>query len=371
MRLLFGSALTWFCLELSVIGIDQESAWVGDEYDNALGVEPPGSFNRSPFKLRTPDFTPHHKPVIDYRSEMEHWDDVSARLRVQLKADPEASNLQMKNYGEVLRRDVASAEKMNRKIQAINAHIQAESFIRPDGYGDYSSGFSLLQLSDDGVLSDWNYCMCPLGPNGTMVFPERDWPGVVLPTLPPIHVPSFLQVNIKGREAIIKTDPNCNCSNPWEGFNDPSESSQCSRTYNATICVVHVNKGKGLKDRNQIEEDIVTLLAAIDQSYMGSVNSTGSTLEVPLENISISNSSHISEKTATNASDASQANTSIPVEVSPIVASSNSSNSDLPKNTTSNGSPNSTAPSSNGSEGSSNITSGSFAEIWKPFRFQL
>ena len=349
MRLFFGSALAWLCLAVRVTGFERDSAWVGDEYDSALGVEPPGSFNRSPFKLRTPDFTPHHKPVVDYRSEMEHWDDVSARPRVQLKAEPEASNIQMKNYGEVLRRDVASAEKMNGKIQAINAHIQAESFVNPDGYGDYSSGFSLLQLSEDGVLSDWNYCMCPVGPNGTMVFPERDWPGVVLPSLPPIHVQSFLQVKIRGREAIIKRDPDCNCSNPWEGFNDPSESSQCSRTYNATICVVHVNKGKGLKDRNQIEEDIATLLGAIDESYSDSKNATGrSTLEVAP---SISNASNMSEPTA---------------------ASANSSNSDS-ANPTDGSSPtaNLSFPSSNASEGSSNITSGSFAEIWKPFRFQM
>ena len=326
--------VTTMCLAAPALAIYTHSTWADQEATATADVPAENEFHPSSgFKLRTPTFAIQPKGWFDVEKETAHWNEVNARMKVVLnsKVDDSSVDPGKPNYSNILQKDVSVADKLNREVQKLNANIQAESFA-PVMESD--SGFSLIQLhgvtptvtaaelldSNVTTLSDWTYCTCGAGVNGTLANPERNWPGVELPVPRQIDIrppSSLLQVTVQGRRLAVRKADVCSCENPWDGFKDPSGSTQCSLNSGVTVCLVRVNKDNGTKTQAEVNEEARQLLRAIDAHFVPTVGATST------DSVNTTTASALLSNSASNSSF---------IEV---------------------GQPD------------------SFVEIWKPFRFQL
>jgi hypothetical protein len=192
------------------------------------------------------------------------------------RMEPEESSRGL-DYNGVLKKDIALSNKLDKEVQEINAAIQSEPLISTGS----REGYSLLETGD--VSPDWTFCTCTTGPNGTLVFPERNWPGVELPTAAPINLQtpqnsnsssllqlqtaSMLKVDMQGKRVLVARADTCSCANPWEEYNDPSGSSTCSLVDQVTICLIRRNLNSGAKSSEELKQEALELLSAIDSTY--------------------------------------------------------------------------------------------------------
>lgn len=229
------------------------------------------------FKLRTPQFSLSPKAWFDTQKELAHWNEVNARLQVYMNSKVEAEDDHGVDYANIIKRDVALSNKLDKDVQRINAAIQAEPPLIPSSS---DGGYSFIETSDSSLQSDWTFCSCSSGPNGTLVYPERGWPGVTLPardlvnlqtpqnteaqsSLVQLQTASMLKLAVKGKRVLLGRSPTCNCANPWEEYNDPSGSSMCSLVHKATICLIRRNLQLGVKSPELLRQEAIDLLNAI------------------------------------------------------------------------------------------------------------
>jgi hypothetical protein len=188
-----------------------------------------------------------------------------------------------------LKQDVDRIQALNQDISHINARIQSQPIIESQSFDeDAEVGYSLLEVRDvqNETLDGWTYCACNrTGPNGTFVFPERNWPGVELPIPEAPDVfkksmlrndTSFLQVNIGSRRIGIRRSQNCNCVNPWEFFY-LTPSATCQVVSNVNVCLIRVNiQGHNTPgDDEYIKEKAKVILDALDKAAVESSATIG------------------------------------------------------------------------------------------------
>lgn len=230
------------------------------------------------FKLRTPHFTLSPHPWFDVEKERNHWKEISARLNVYMNSKLESDESHGVDYDAILRKDVAVSNALDKEVQRINAAIQAETPIGGPLRRDSDPGsLSLLETGDGYTESDWTFCTCQTGPNGTLVYPERNWPGVKLPEAPSVDLTktsllelrtaSMLKLTVRGKRTAVRRSAVCDCANPWETYMDPSGSSVCSLNQKTTICVIKRNVLMGVKSSESLRQEALELLTAIDSMF--------------------------------------------------------------------------------------------------------
>jgi hypothetical protein len=233
--------------------------------------------------LRTPDFLKPRKLWVDVGKEIEHWNQVEAKLNVELKSSPDFSeSSDSRRLSGALKKDVEAANLLDRKVQRLNAEIQAErmpesdeslSFLQLNGHkASFLTGSEIVS-SDVVTMSDWAYCLCESGPNGILVNSARNWPGIALPDPPKVDfnspsASSFLQITLKGRRLAIRRADDCDCSDPWKEFSDSSGATTCSVNNNARVCLVRVNPTEGAKSSDELQEEAKELIEAIDNAFV-------------------------------------------------------------------------------------------------------
>ena len=273
------------------------------------------SHSSGSFKLRTPHFPLNPKPWFDVQKELSHWNEVNAKLKVYMNAKLEPEESRGVDYSAVLRKDVALSDKLDKEVQGINAAIQAEPVIHRDEFG---GSVSFLETGLGYATSDWNFCSCPVGPHGTLVYPERNWPGVDLPIVPMVNLqpePSMLELqtasmirlHFKGKRVAIARSPDCDCVDPWEGYSDPSESSVCSVNQRTTVCLVRRNASTGVKPNEELRQEALDLLTAIDAQF-----SIASAIVVPTNTSSTDTLAVPGNASSTDSSSVSATSTSTP-----------------------------------------------------------
>ena len=307
------------------------------------------SHSSGSFKLRTPHFSLNPKRWFDVDKELAHWNEVNARLKVFMNAKIEPRESHDVDYSAVLRKDVAVADKLDKEVQRINAAIQAETTVGDDV-------FSLLETEDGYTPSDWNFCSCPVGPNGTLVYPERNWPRVSLPSSVPslleLRTASTLKISFRGKRVAIGRDSNCDCTNPWEGYYDPSGSSICTINQRTTVCLIRRNIQQGIKSPEELRQEGLDLIRTID-SFFGI---DGMTI-VPSQNSTGTMSSTAATRVENGATMGNDTKVTSVVSSTPVVNGTDAvttNNSSQPAPVT----------------GIANGTS-SFAQVWNPFQFSF
>jgi hypothetical protein len=175
---------------------------------------------------------------------------------------------------EKLRDDIRRVHQLAGEIASENKRIQALPILRSSSsvYDDLD-GYSFLQVADNSTtIQDWSYCACGSGPNGTLVFPDRLWPDPqFLGTVPPSTVnlttsspTSMIQIRLNGRRLALKQLPECNCTNPWEAFDNTS--NMCKFINSVTVCLIHVSPKPSSETSQEISAQAQTLLDAIDKA---------------------------------------------------------------------------------------------------------
>lgn len=274
------------------------SKWVDESVDRVQSDDFGDYEHRSQISIRTPRFDTRMPEWFNLEKAQTQFNEINAKLKVELSgkydADDGDANRSSGEYLQTLKDDLARAHKLNQNVQKVNAKFRAES-----GLGG-ELPYSLVQVRshhqldrEEPVISDWAFCTCGSGENGTLAFPERGWPGVDLPTPPTIdlrsssnatRVPdnsnnteplSMLQLTVEGRHLSLPRADHCDCANPWEGYDDPSRSSLCALSNGVTLCLVRVNTAEGVLSPDQLREEAGVLLKAIDSSF----NPTSSLLE--------------------------------------------------------------------------------------------
>jgi hypothetical protein len=321
-----------FCLISYALGFLSESSTFGDnDFADSVARRSSGSF-----KLRTPHFSLSPRPWIDVEKAQNHWQEVNARLNVYMNSKLDLGEPHGVDYASVLRKDIALSDKLDKEVQRMNAAIQAEPAIRVSSRTeDAVDGFSLLETGDGYMQSDWNFCTCPVGPNGTLVYQGRNWPGVVLPTPPVVNLnapsgaslqpsmlelrtTSMLRLTVKGKRVAVARSPVCNCANPWENFSDPSGSSICSLNQEVTVCIVKRNLQLSVKSKSQLQDDATALLTAIDSAFgidhptIVASPSTNVTLESVVTSVAAGNYTSDFQPVDANASTTTTTTTIIP-----------------------------------------------------------
>lgn len=251
-----------------------------NQISSSLNVDS-GISSLSSFKLRSPDFNRPTRDWVNVGKAISDFNEAEARLGVQLNAKPDMSDaLDSRSFETTMRHDVSKANELDKEVQTLNANIQSEPIL---DHRQEDIPYSLIErghkesfvtseelLTSNVVLSDWAYCMCKSGDNGILVNPERNWPGVALPTPPTVSIrplTSLLQVTVGGRRMSIRRADKCNCEDPWEGVHDPSGSSKCSVSNGATICLVRVNTKNGKKSPEELRSEADQLIGAIGEAF--------------------------------------------------------------------------------------------------------
>jgi hypothetical protein len=78
---------------------------------------------------------------------------------------------------------------------------------------------------------------------------------------------SMLQVQVRGRRVALERADECNCVNPWESYFDPSGSSLCSGNDQVTVCLIRRNLAYGRKTPEQLRAEAAELMQAIDDAF--------------------------------------------------------------------------------------------------------
>jgi hypothetical protein len=226
---------------------------------------------------------------FDADAELEHLQDIGVRQRTMITAvasddqvDTELQRLSDKAKSD-LKQDLDRIDKLSREISHMNSRIQSQPTIQSFSIngGDVDLGYSLLEIETEPplTLDDWAYCACNrTGLNGTLVFPDRAWPGIELPipALPDDFKKtitdskeglSLLQVPLGSRRVSIRRSPECNCSNPWDSFNE-NPSTTCKVISGINVCLIRVNMEahKTPGDSEYLKEQAELILGAIDKA---------------------------------------------------------------------------------------------------------
>ena len=242
------------------------------------GVDKPSSTN-SEILVPSNDFT--HAKWFNADDALEKLQLSQTRLSALLRTSMDPSNT---DSGESQRAVDADNEKLGDDIRRIhqlageiaseNKRIQALPIFRssPSVYDDFD-GYSFLQVADNSTtIQDWSYCACGSGPDGTLVFQDRLWPdpqflGTVSPptvNLTASSPTSMIQIHLNGRRLALKQLPECNCTNPWEAFDNTS--NMCKLINSVTVCLIHVSPKPSSETSQEISAQAQTLLDAIDKA---------------------------------------------------------------------------------------------------------
>lgn len=183
---------------------------------------------------------------------------------------------------------------------------------------------SPLNVTDSATLGDWAYCTCKMdGANGTLVYLDRKWPidvsignnvsvpavqvaQVVDTTTAPASVEisanasdkaitpavatapveeavsapseaspasesipgSLLQISVGTRRFGIERAEECECTNPWDNFRDPSESAVCSVNSGVNVCLVKMKGVQSPLTQEDARQQAEELLSKIDSDYI-------------------------------------------------------------------------------------------------------
>ena len=230
-----------------VQGVYTHSEWAKNTVDQFSdnSVDEPAHM----LTLHVPRFNMRPHLWFNADRELSELNEIDAKLGVELNADPDdndstAARRASAAFARILAEDFAASKKISARVEKLNAGIVARPYLR---LGD---SFSLIEETD---VTDWAYCACGSGVNGTFVFPERDWP----------PKSSLLQVTVGGRHLSIPRSDKCNCVNPWEGVD--SSRQACTLNNGVTICLVSVDT-KGASPE-QISTQAANLLKGIDDAY--------------------------------------------------------------------------------------------------------
>jgi hypothetical protein len=238
-----------------------------DDYQPVVEVSQPVVHRDAGIKLRIPRLDLFSHPWFSAEKASQHLLEENARMNVLLRSPvmddvvQEQAQRRSQEFNKHLREERARAKQLVSSISRINNRIQAEP--RIGGSFDDVSPFSLLQISrkaniSTDVITDWTFCTCGTGMNGTLTLPER-----VFPT----PKASLLQVRVQGRQLSLEPNASCDCVNPWEEFKDTTGSSTCTLSNGVTVCLVHVNGANYMHSPEQIHAEARQLLTAINSTF--------------------------------------------------------------------------------------------------------
>jgi len=231
-------------------------------------------------EIMVPKFDLHHEKWFDADSAMERLRLSQTRVSALLRASMDPANTDSVEAQRIvdadnqkLRDDIERVHRIAGEISSENKHIQSLPIFRSSASSfDDLDAYSFLQIGDNSTtIEDWSYCACGSGPNGTMVFADRKWPDPqFMATVPPQSVnltaspTSMLQIRINGRRLALKELPECNCSNPWDSFDNTA--NMCKLINSVTVCLIHVSTKSSAESSQEISTQAQALLDAIDKA---------------------------------------------------------------------------------------------------------
>jgi hypothetical protein len=163
------------------------------------------------------------------------------------------------------------------------------------------------------LIGDWAYCTCKTdGDNGTLVYADRQWPsakpslaanianstqlsvnvasqtlngtlvtsysGVTNGTQAPSAsnvggninstASSLLQITLGHQRFGISMSDECECTNPWDNFKDPTGSAICSVNNAVNVCLIKVKGSGSSLTPDQSRQQALELLGKIDAEFM-------------------------------------------------------------------------------------------------------
>ena len=87
-------------------------------------------------------------------------------------------------------------------------------------------------------------------------------------TAPSDVAASFLQISVGTRRVMIARSEECECTNPWDNFTDPTSSAFCTENNGVTICLVKVKDSASTLTPEQSRNQAMELLAQVDAEFM-------------------------------------------------------------------------------------------------------